>query len=440
VNALVEVSGNDLPFADRYLDRATAYLDGLCSRERFHALESERVAVGRLTTAIRDATDRGQWQTVQTLAHQAASLRVGMVGSEELVRLGAEVHGSRTFHPTAIALAFAGVLDVPDDAVERARSTMVERLRELVRRDGEWAAFYGDRAAWFERLKPAGVAHVENDVAVDRAAARKRIVEAVERDAFGEIESLAATLSKDTAKAAGHRRPVLALATGDLAAPFPAESVARAARLGLTMEILERDACIDAAVACRLTGHGVASSDLPHTCPPAMRPALCDNLAVVLQHSIVSSAGRRYIPSFGPEVILVESFPETEPDARTALLDVLDLSRRRGLARIEIEDALGRHTAAVCELLGLDPFAFTVACIPFDVYVRLAPRLGWGQQTMWTHFDGYEVGSALELRALVGGDVRYGAGHDLCMVGRRYDGVQLTARFVVVRRSRLAAA
>lgn len=36
--------------------------------------------------------------------------------------------------------------------------------------------------------------------------------------------------------------------------------------------------------------------------------------------------------------------------------------------------------------------------------------------------------------------MRYGGCHDLCMVGRRYDGVQLTARFVVARRSRFGAA
>jgi hypothetical protein len=439
VSALVAVSENDLPYADRYLDRAAAYLDGVCSRERFHALKSERLAFGRLTTAIRDATDRGQWQTLKTLAHQAASQRAGMSDSDELIRVAADVHGSRILRPTAAAFALAGVIDLPDDAVERARNTMLDRLHELVRRDGDWASFYGERAAWFERLKPTGMAPAERGQPLDAAAARKSIVEAVERGSFIEIERLAEALSAE-ARVAEHRgRRILAPAATNLAAPFPADLVASAARLGLAMETLEPDGCIDAAASCRLTRRDGASSDVPHTCPPAMRPALCDSLAVLLQHSVVSSAGRRYIPLFGPEVILVESFPETEPDARTALLDVLGLSRRRGLARTEIEDALSRHTADVCELLGLDPFAFIVACIPFDVYMRLAPRHGWGQQTMWTHFDGYEVMSGLELRALVGGDVRYGGCHDFCMVGRHYDGGQLTARFVVMRRSRLSA-
>jgi hypothetical protein len=153
---------------------------------------------------------------------------------------------------------------------------------------------------------------------------------------------------------------------------------------------------------------------------------------------VITSAGRRYVPTFRPEVVLVESFPETEPDAQTGLLDMLGLSRRRGLARSTIEDALSRRTAGVCEYLDLDPFAYVVACIPFDAYVRLAPRFKWGERPMWTHLDGYAVTGALELRALVGGDVRYGGAHDCCVVGRHYDADQLSARFVVVRRSRLA--
>jgi hypothetical protein len=43
------------------------------------------------------------------------------------------------------------------------------------------------------------------------------------------------------------------------------------------------------------------------------------------------------------------------------------------------------------------------------------------------------------MRALVGGDVRYGGCHDVCMVGRHDDGAHVTARFVVGRRTRFSA-
>jgi hypothetical protein len=44
------------------------------------------------------------------------------------------------------------------------------------------------------------------------------------------------------------------------------------------------------------------------------------------------------------------------------------------------------------------------------------------------------VGADLHLRALVGGDVRYGGPDDLCSVGCEYDSEHLTARLALVRR------
>ncbi len=82
-------------------------------------------------------------------------------------------------------------------------------------------------------------------------------------------------------------------------------------------------------------------------------------------------------------------------------LELLDLPRRRGLPRVLIEDAVRQRNARVCAALALDPFEFTLACVPFDAYLRLAPRHGWGRQTLWTHFDGYQL--ARDLLGIVGG-------------------------------------
>jgi hypothetical protein len=395
----------------------------------------------RLTAAIRSATEHADWKAVKELARQAASVRVGMVGNEELLRLGSAVHGSRILRPSRAALAFGGVADLPADAFEHARVSVVERLRELTRRDAEWARFYSGRAASFASLHAAdGTA--ENGPLVDAALVRGRILDALEHGAFAEVERLAGTLTGNGAGDDRRPGPVLPVCTGDLTLPFGSGSAERAAALGMAMETLAADDCMQAALACRLTAGddgGAPGVATRHTCRTEMR-ALCESLALVVRQSLVTSSGRRYLPSFDPETILVESFPEAEPDAHTPLLDCLGLARRHGLSRIEIEDAISRHTGAVCEQLGLDPFEFTVACVPFDVYVRLAPRYGWGAQPMWTHLDGYQVTRTLELRALVGGDVRYGGRHDFCMVGRRYDSSQLTARFVVARRSRFSGA
>lgn len=438
---LIALSEHDLAFADRYLDRAATYLEHLCTRERFRALAQARVDLARMTTTIRETADRGQWDALKAVARRASALQAGLQDTEELVRVAADVHQAREFRPAAAALALVGVIDLPRDAVEQARGATAERLHGLQRRDQAWADFYGERAAWFQRLKPASDhPQAEAGPRLDPGAARRRVAEAIERGAFGELEQLADALGQGEAVTSrDHDEAALQGTRAELHHPFPAESVARADALGLVAETLGPDDCGAAAAACRLRRRLEGAAAQAHVCPPAIRPVLCDSLGFLSQHAVVSSAGHRYVPSFAPEMLLVESFPETEPDVRTPLLDALGLPRRRGLPRHDIEDALNRHTASVCEQLGLDSFEYVVVCIPFDAYVRLAPRYGWGAAAMWTHLDGYQVGDRFELRALVGGDVRYGGCHDFCMVGRHYDGTHVTARFAVVRRSRLCA-
>jgi hypothetical protein len=114
------------------------------------------------------------------------------------------------------------------------------------------------------------------------------------------------------------------------------------------------------------------------------------------------------------------------------------LPRRQGLPRLRIEDALGSRGPALCADLGLDPIDCAVVCVPFDAYLRLAPKYGWGRQPRWTHFDGYQLLRDSHLRALVGGDERYGGANDLCSVARSYDPEQLLARFAIVRRDRFS--
>jgi hypothetical protein len=141
------------------------------------------------------------------------------------------------------------------------------------------------------------------------------------------------------------------------------------------------------------------------------------------------------------ETALVEDFPENDTaDAPSKLLAALRLPHRRGLARAEIEKALMRFGAAIlADQLQLDPIEFRLVCIPYDLYMRLGGDRNWGQWHHWTHFDGYQVMEGNRLRALVGGDGRFGGLADLVSISRTdaRDGVY--ARFAVVRRARMVA-
>jgi hypothetical protein len=119
---------------------------------------------------------------------------------------------------------------------------------------------------------------------------------------------------------------------------------------------------------------------------------------------------------------------------------MLGLPCRRGLARAQIENALMRFGADVlAKKLSLDPIEFRLICIPYDLYMRFGRERGWGQWHHWTHFDGYQVMEGNRLRALVGGDGRFGGLADLVSISRTdaRDGVY--ARFAVVRRARTVA-
>lgn len=237
-----------------------------------------------------------------------------------------------------------------------------------------------------------------------------------------------------------------------LAAELPDGAVRRAHDLGLTAVTLTADDALNGYLSCccveRMTFPGAPlteahrtadTSTCGHDCPPAVSGGLREVLDLLMLHPFVTSAGSRYLPWFGAETLLVKTFPETEPETHTGLLDALGLRSRRGVSRLAIEDAVRSRTGPLCVDLGLDPAAHAIVPIPFDAYLRLAPHFGWGRQHLWTHFDGYQITRELHMRALVGGDVSYGGPEDVCSVARDYETEHIVARFAVVRRHRFTA-
>jgi hypothetical protein len=172
--------------------------------------------------------------------------------------------------------------------------------------------------------------------------------------------------------------------------------------------------------------------------PRDVAALFAETISLFALHLYVNSAGVRYVPLPAPrEMLLVEPHAEGE-EADTPLLRELGLGRRRGVSRDEIEAALRKNGARVLsEHLGLDPQAFRIVCVPPDVYIRLGRERGWGKREEWTHFDGYQVLSGGRLRALVGGNARFGGLADLVSISRD-DGRENTfVRLAVIHRERL---
>jgi len=441
LHALVSLSNADPSFADHYLSRAEALLASSCSRDRYWALKTQQSRLREITTELRRTVTRGDWTRVASLAREGEEIRARLAAESEILLIADAVYGPRARHFSAVSLGLSGVVAQPDSILIRSRDDILARLQRLGTDDAAWAPFYRARAAHFGGVHVAG--NGGSRPALDDRELRQRILDAVDRGEFTRIMSLVDSVGGHHSPSGDGSRQDLAEsdATPELTGGFPGAAVAEAERLGLEVATLAAAQQLEhyvhaAAPSGPEPGDG-ATCTCGRECPAAMRAGLRHNLDLLIGHAFINSAGSRYLPTFQAETLLIETFPESEPDARTGLVAELGLSHRRGLPRLAIEDALLTRGPTICSNLGLDPTDFALVCVPFDAYLRLAPHRGWGQQELWTHMDGYQVTRNLDLWALVGGNARFGGSHDLSSVARRYDSDHLTVRLAVVRRDRL---
>jgi hypothetical protein len=157
-----------------------------------------------------------------------------------------------------------------------------------------------------------------------------------------------------------------------------------------------------------------------------------------IQQIFVNSGGARYLPPPTAETVLLEDFAEDQSaDAPSKLLAALGFAKRVGHSRIEIESTLMRRGSEILQNdLGLDPVEFRLVCIPYDLYARFGRERGFGQWPHWTHLDGYQVMAGNRLRALAGGDSRFGGLYDLVSISPSDGNEGIYSRFAVVRRAR----
>jgi hypothetical protein len=158
-----------------------------------------------------------------------------------------------------------------------------------------------------------------------------------------------------------------------------------------------------------------------------------------IQQIFLNSGGARYLPPLAAETVLLEDFAENESaDLPSKLLAALGLTKRSGRSHTEIESALMRFGWEILEnTLGLDPVEFRLVCIPYDLYARFGRDRSFGKWPHWTHFDGYQVMGGNRLRALAGGDGRFGGLSDLVSISPSDAREGVYARFAVVRRARM---
>lgn len=450
VRAGVELSRIDLPYADEYLHRAEQPLSQCLTRQEFSSLGSDREQLPRMTSGLLGAAVQEDWARVRELAEKAGAARDRLAARAELFSLADAVYGPRFLQADGPTLALHGVVPQEAATILRIREAAIVHLRLLANADAEAKSFYDARVKYLEELRidtatPVATSYVTIDL-------RRKVVDAAEAGDFDAIRRLTDAVPGTTAsdRSRVRSRRTRRERTVSFENAFPHAAAARAADLGLTLEALPPASPLEAYLGCCCADRAElpdtpAAAGAPdvfactcgHSCPPEITGRLRENLDLLLGRPFITSAGDRYLPWFDKEVLMVEGFPETDPDARTPLLARLGVSGRHGVSRLTIENALLTQGPRLIRDIGLDPVEFRVVCIPFDAYLRLAPKYGWGQQDLWTHFDGYQITRNLQLWALVGGYREFGGAEDLCSVGREYESVRLTARLAIVRRERL---
>jgi len=467
---LVDVAACDTVYADLYLRRARELLGSMLSRAQYDALKGVRREIDAAVKDAKTATMLQDWERAETLAERADQLRRTAEQQEALAALGDKLYDTLGVSVDPFSPGFDFLPQSDRDQAE-LRDALVENLGALVSADASLADFYASRRTFFAGLgvvsrraaakavKTAGRTSAELEQLASQAAQRGDMTQL--REYVQQLRAQRADLAAKAARQPGDQPHSVERAMYscpvDLAVPFSDEVAQRARTLGFVVsrteplpeagplfdyvtvriwqstpgdEETEREGTMRAAAIIDEIGF-----------PPNVSEPTKVLVGQYLRTPFVNSGGARYIPRFASETVLVEDFPEDQPiPEQGELLSALGLPRRTRLARTEIETALWeRATGVLQERLLLDPKEFRLVCIPADVYSRFGRAQGWGQQQRWTHFDGYQVLKNGQLRALVGGDVRYGGVADLVSIGigDQRDGV--VARFAVIRRARQVA-
>jgi hypothetical protein len=457
VELLVRAADGDTLFRDLYLLRARELLSPLFAESRYRSAAGEREEAERCLQQARVATARRDWERVRDLSSRAAALQEGLKATQELHALAESVYGA----PAVATDPFSPGIGAPRGKdVRSLHADAIDALDRLKAADAARTDLYATRQAAITALRPPTASagsekkSAESDDQSLRLAAERGDAEQLRQLAEKMLSSTPASAQAAEGAAAPRKRFE---APATLVQPFPQASLERAGALGL--ESVQSQLVPNVAAAVRefldSYGWGPATPELgkakdgvtqlrtlakEHMDSPELAETAAETVSLFATQVFINSAGLRYVPvPVDTESCLIEGFPEGEQPV-TELLKALGLSRRRGLARADIENALLLHGGRVLEeRLGLDPREFRLVCIPPDLYLRIGRERGWGQRPEWTHFDGYRVLQGGRLLALVGGNARYGGRVDLAAIGPTDERDSVLARFVVIRRDRLGA-
>jgi hypothetical protein len=400
----------------------------------------------------------GDWDEVKRLSERMSTLKNKLERNRSLLSLGEKIYETPDIVPDPFSPGLQNLSGTSPEGLPGLRDKVLKRLETFERDDSSAAGFYNKRKKAFKAItiqisggKGLGIG------SMTEAQLHSEALQALNKGDMELLEQVADSLMKKTSKTKTADQTASSAGQPDFEKPdrlfsFTKETLAKAEKLGFAAA--RADAEREHALIChRHAWHPFIGEEI-ETHPGATQVSgipineaipetLKQRMGLYTLHPFINSGGARHLPDMVAEDCLVEDFPDPEEAVETAvtgLLDCLGLKKRRGLSRIKIEKALFEHeTDVINNELGLEIKDFRLVCIPADLHLRLGLSRGWGQQKIWTHFDGYMILKGGKLMALAGGDVRFGGVYDLVSIGREYVSDHVMARFAVVQRKRTEA-
>ena len=460
VARLVTAADGDPVYRDVYLRRAAAMLSPFVSEASYASALTGREQLAKLLAQARAAVARQDWPHVQEIGTQAANLQRSLDAEKGVLSVAEAVYGA----PAVVLDPFSpGVSSKRWPGAAQARAELDAALVDLARDDPEARDLYASRKKALDAVTVAsGPTPGAKAGDVSAANVEMQAMQALERGDASALQSLAESMLGRRAAAQPAGAGSTPTAHGAIAVPAvlgePLAEACLPAAQALGLERVETKLAtpgVAAAVTSFIERYALGASPAVHdrstegvarvavaaeevAIPPEVAAIFAETISLFALNVFVNSAGVRYVPVPAPcEVVLLETHADGD-ETVTPLLRELGLDRRRGLSRDDIEDRLHKSAARiVAERLGLDPLAFRIVCVPPDVFMRAGRDRGWGQRPEWTHFDGYQVMKSGNLRALVGGNSKYGGLVDLCSISRDDARDNTFVRFAVIRRDRL---
>lgn len=460
VNLLVEVAKLDTVYRDVHLRRARQLLSSTLDESAYRAIGSTEKEIDDLMRRSRTAVMHRDWTQAAELSERIDGMRQRITKMRNLANIGKDVYEAEivVFEPFSPGKHLGPSAQAGQSNL---RTQVMDTLASVAKLDTAASAFYEKRRSYFSGLEVKSTVASQKGAQRDRAQVEKLAMEAAERGDTAALQRLAKELrdwKESGAAAATGSAPVMLSRYEcpiDLSVPFPPQVIERARDLGLVeartapfaelarvreviYSYIDQPAPTDPDMEREgvLRARAMAENELPADLDTEEPRVLAGQF---IQQIFINSGGARFLPPIAAETVLLENFAENESaDAPSKLLAGLRLAKRSGRSRAEIEAALMRFGPEILEnTLGLDPIEFRLVCIPYDLYGRFGRAQGFGKWPHWTHFDGYQVMGGNRLRALAGGDGRFGGFFDLVSISPSdaRDGVY--ARFAVVRRARM---